>query len=60
MLRSIVSRLTRRGPASPGPVGPGVGRPRPGMGGSAAGGPRRAQDEAIGRGVRGLLARLRR
>lgn len=55
-LRSIVNRLVggagRRRAHTGGAGGPGVG-------GGAPGG-RRSQDEAIGRGVRSLLSRLRR
>ena len=64
MLRSIInSALSRRTGGTGGTTGTGTGTGRRpatagGMGTGATGG-RRAQDEAIGRGVRGLLRRFR-
>lgn len=62
LLRGIVTRAVGRGAATgTRPTAGGVGgvggaaRPRPGAGATGS----RAKDEAIGRGVRGLLRRLR-
>lgn len=55
-LRGIISRLTGGGGRRAAHTG---GAGGPGVGGGAPGG-RRSQDEAIGRGVRSLLSRLRR
>jgi hypothetical protein len=61
-IRGIISRFTggrgaTRGRTKRGPAKGGLGT---GSAGAGAGGRRRAEDEAVGRGVRGLLSRFRR
>ena len=63
-LRGIMNRVMGAGRAAGGtgtrrPAGGGLGTGA-GAAGTGAGGGRRAQDEAIGRGVRSVLSRFRR